>query len=557
MSRGTNYWERVLRYQASRRRTLAMGAAAAGAAAISFACGSSSDSSSNDNGGSSDGQPKSGGTLSVPAIPFVAVLDPHQASQPNVLAIWHNVSHKLVEVDEDLRITDEGAAQSWEQADDVTLIFKLHDGITFQDVDPANGRAFTADDVVYSLERIKTPEARFARRTQFEQIERIEAVDDKTVRLTLKEPYAPILMYLGSMYNMLVCPEAVEKYGSLERPESNVGIGPFILKEYNKESHATLVKNPNYWREGLPYLDGIEITVFADAAPRHAALRAGQLHFSTEEIRYVQDVLRGNPNLTQTETYLGGLIYEFGMNQKTFEPFADLRVRKAIHLVIDRDEMVAAKWGARENGLLAAPVPPPLQPYGLTEEELYEIPGYRKPKDEDIAEAKKLMEAAGYPDGFKVEAKTADQYLPDIEPLIPVLREHLKIDIDLNVLEWGAFKQAEATGETLAFGTGYLVEPEPDATLRLLHHSAGSRNYVGFADPEADRMIEAQAREYDEEARAQLTKEAARYLIDQVAHAWHGGAVTNYRVIQPNVHGVVTPTANFYDRQDYTRVWIG
>lgn len=543
------------------RRRLLAGIGAGAAAAVLAACGGgdkSGESSPAPGGqGAATGggqQPRRGGTLNVPTSPWVAVLDPHQATQPNMLLIWHNISHHLIELDEKLQATDEGAAKSWESPDPTTFVFKLHDGITFHDKQPANGRAFNAEDVVYSLNRISTPEARFARRAQFSRVDKMEAVDPLTVKVTMKEPYVPMLMFLGSVYNVLVNRESVEKYGDLQRAESNIGIGPFMLDRYDKESSATLVRNPKYFRQGLPYLDKVEVTSFADNAPRHAALRAGQLHFSNEQVRFVPELMKSLPRLQQINT-AGVVLYEFGMNHAV-KPFDDMRVRRAVHLIMDRDKMLAAKYGARENGVYAAPVPVPLEPFALTEKELSSLPGYRQPKAEDVAEAKRLLVAAGYPSGFKIGGKTADQYLPDIEPFVPDLKSLLNIEVDLKVLEWGAYKQAESLKETEAFGTGYIVEAEPDANLRLYHHSKGTRNYVNFADAKADELIDRQAREFDAGKRAEICREAGRHLIDQVAHAWHGGASYTVRLIDPKVHGLVTPPASIIDRQDFIKTWI-
>jgi peptide/nickel transport system substrate-binding protein len=546
------------------RRTVLTGVGTGAAALALAACsgGSDSDSGSGASTTGAAGSPgaggenvKRGGTLQVPTSPWVAVLDPHQATQPNILLIWHNISHHLIELNDKLQATADGAASSWESPDPLSFVFKLHQGITFHDKQPANGRAFTADDVVYSLNRIATPEARFARRAQFARVDKIEAVDPLTVKISMKEPYVPMLMFLGSVYNVLVNREAVEKFGDLQRPESKIGIGPFMLEKYDKESSASLVRNPKYFRQGLPYLDRVEITSFADDAPRQAALRAGQLHLSGELIRFVPELLKAKPNLQQIKT-ASVVLYEFGMNQAA-KPFDDIRVRKAIHLVLDRDTMLAAKYGARENGVYAAPVPVVLEPFGLTETELAKLPGYRQPKGEDIAEAKKLLAAAGFANGFKIGAKTADQYLPDIEPFIPDLKQHLNIEVDMKVLEWGAYKQAESLKETEAFGTGYIVEAEPDANLRLYHHSKGTRNYVNFSDAKADELIDRQARELDVNKRAEICREACSYLIEQVPHGWHAGAGYAVRLIDPKVHGIVTPIASVIDRQDYTRTWIG
>lgn len=546
------------------RRRLLAGAGAGAASLLIAACGGDDSEDGGSGGAGSSGQAaatgsgepqaRRGGTLSVPTSPWVAVLDPHQATQPNILLIWHNISHHLIELDEKLQATDQGAAASWETPDPTTFVFKLHPGITFHDKEPANGRAFTAEDVVYSLTRISTPEARYARRAQFSRVSKMEAVDPTTVKITMNEPYVPMLMFLGSVYNVLVNREAVEKYDDLQRAEANIGIGPFMLDRYDKESSATLVRNPKYFRQGLPYLDKVEITAFADNAPRHAALRAGQLHFSTEQIRFVPELEKALPNWQKINT-ASVVLYEFGMNQAV-KPFDDIRVRRAVHLILDRDKMLAAKWGARENGVYAAPVPVPLEPYALSEAELAKLPGYRQPKAEDIAEAKKLMAAAGFAQGFKIEGKTADQYLPDIEPFVPDLKSLLNIEVDLNVLEWGAYKQAESFKETQTFGTGYIVEAEPDANLRLYHHSKGTRNYVNYIDAKTDEMIDQQAREFEVTKRAAICQELSRHLIDQVAHAWHGGSSYSIRMINPKVHGLVTVPASTIDRQDFTKTWI-
>ncbi|MGI8551674.1 MAG: ABC transporter substrate-binding protein [Dehalococcoidia bacterium] len=564
MAEESTYWQQTARSISRRRLVAGLGASAAGLALA--ACGGSTAKPAASPGTTTSGATaagaapvlnvKRGGTFNTPSTLLNAVLDPHQATFPNMLQIWHNISHHLIELDEKLQPTKDGLAQSWEIPDKTSLVFKLYPGVKFHDKPPANGRVMTAEDVVYSLSRISTPEARFARRSEFSQVDKIEAPDAQTVKITLKQPYVPMLMYLGTMYNVIVNKEAVEKYGDLARPESSIGVGPFMLDRYDKESGATLVKNPNYFRKDLPYLDKIEITVFADPAPRQAALRAGQIHFSDEQIRFVPELMKANPKFQQVKT-ANTFLSEFGMNATTVKQFADPRVRQAIFLVLDRDKALAATYGARENGVYAAPVPTLLDPYALSDADLAKIPGYRQPKDQDIADAKKLMAAAGYPDGFKVNAKTANEYKDAIEPFIPDLKQLLGIDVNLQVLEWGAYKQAESLKQVEAFGTGYQVEPEADANLRLFSSSTGTRNYVGFSDAKADDLINKQAAEYDVSARSQIVKDAIRYLIPLAAHGWQFGAAWIYRLSDPKVHGIFTVPANPQDRQDYTRVWIG
>src|SRR6058998_3462017 len=167
-------------------------------------------------------------------------------------------------------------AERWTASKDGTVYtFHLRKGVKFHNKPPVNGREVTADDVKYSLERFM---AKSAFRTRFDPVLSIDAVDRYTVRITLKEPYAPFLNHLAnSTYTAILLREVEQKLGDFNRPEAVVGTGPFMLKSYDKGVRLVFERNPDYHVKGLPYVDGVVIEITPDAATRLSLLRAGKV----------------------------------------------------------------------------------------------------------------------------------------------------------------------------------------------------------------------------------------------------------------------------------------
>ncbi len=557
-----DYWNSRTHTSVTRRRLLGVGAAiGSGLVAFAAACGKGSESTSTESGGPAAGQapaqgqaagePKRGGQLRANMGAQNVFLDPHQTALPSVSWLWGNVSHHLVEIGPDRKVTDEGLAAAWEIPDALTFIFKLHDNIRFHDLPPANGRAMTVEDVIYSIERMRTPQPQFARRALFEPIDRMEALDAKTLKVTLKQPYVPQLFYFGSGWAFIVNRETVEKYGDLKGPEGAIGVGPFILEPgYSKEQGGKLRRNPNYFRPGLPYLDHVDLLVFADAQTAQAAFTAGQLEIlgiNADAKKVISSTNRGVQFMPVSH---GGRRYSIELNWKR-PPYNDPRLRKAIHLALNRQEVVSLGWA--DEGDLLAGVPPSMGDFALPEQELEKMPGYRANKAEDLAEAKKLMSAGGF-DNLEITWHDTKLAIP-LGEIIPPQLTKIGIRSKVVQVEYGAYKTAENNREYAAFMGGYTVDPEPDAVLRLYSHSAGSRNYNDNADPRLDQMIEAQAREVDEKRRAQLVQEAQRYMIEtNLEHLLANGRA--YKAVQPQVRGFVAPPWSDSDRQDLTRAWL-
>src|SRR6476660_8907488 len=135
----------------------------------------------------------------------------------------------------------------------------------------------TADDVVYSLNRVRTDDPRFQNRLLLSSVDKIEAPDKATVRVTTKVPDTTTLVNLAGFSVAVLAPEVVDKAGKFGTPETAVGTGAFMLQEMTVGQSATVVRNPDYWKPGLPYLDSIRSQYFPDSGTTYAAFKAGQI----------------------------------------------------------------------------------------------------------------------------------------------------------------------------------------------------------------------------------------------------------------------------------------
>ena len=173
-------------------------------------------------------------------------------------------------------------AESWEQPNDTTYIFKLRKGVRRQAKPPVNGRELTADDVVFTFQRALTIKGNPIRAV-FEEIDRVEALDRYTVRFTMNQPFA---WFLQSPALVSILPkEAADKEGLFKRPETVIGTGPWMLERYEPNVRLTFVRNPHYFQPGLPYVDAIEVRIDTDtplpSSPRGSVASTTSLPRST------------------------------------------------------------------------------------------------------------------------------------------------------------------------------------------------------------------------------------------------------------------------------------
>lgn len=424
-----------------------------------------------------------------------AGLDPHKVPAAASIRIYGKIYNSLVDMDENGEFQPE-LSESWKQPDDVTYIFKLKQGVKFH-----NGREMTADDVKYSFERILNPDTAAVGRSYFSKVQSVEAVDKYTVKFSLSDPYAPFMAYMTSVYASIVPKEVVEEKGNLM--QTACGTGPFMLKEWIPDNHVTLVKNPSYFMDGQPKLDGIVFHIMPDESSRLAALRTGKVHItklSPQSIPLVKDNKDINIISYQSNEYS-----YLGFNM-TIEPFNNKKVRQAISLAVNRPEIAQTIYGG--NAVVSGPVPPSLKKWSIDVEstEMYQY---------NIEKAKQLLAEAGYPNGFETVI-TAGLYddIRDTAQLLQKQLEAIGIKATIQNLESGQYVDAWKNKNHQMMAGRNGSGSDPDRALGFFFSTKGSANVWGYSNPEFDALTEEAKITVDETKRLELYKKAQEILID-------------------------------------------
>jgi peptide/nickel transport system substrate-binding protein len=400
-------------------------------------------------------------------------LDPHIVTSFSSHRRVDLLYNKLVRHDENLKIVPD-LAESWEIPDNTTYIFNLRRGVKFH-----NGQELTAEDVVFSLNRILDPKTTAPGRSYIASIKSIEALGPYRVKVTLSAPLASFLEGLTSNNCAIVSKAAVEQNGNLQKVEA--GTGPFMLKEWIPDNSMTLVKNPNYFEKGLPYLDKVIFRVIPEQASLLAGVKAG-----TIDIAQIND---GSTVLLAKRDSNLMVMQKPGINVRTFgfnvtrKPFDDVRVRQALSLAIDRNEIVAAaEFGMAQP---TGPIPVGATQWALP---LNKLPYYTP----DIAKAKSLLAQAGFPNGFSFKIVCSNSFEGGLS-VAQVVQNQLKkigVNAELEVVEWGTYidrwtKRDFDSMVELRGGSG-----EPDRFLyRTLHSTGGVNNFL-FKDAEVDKLLD-------------------------------------------------------------------
>jgi peptide/nickel transport system substrate-binding protein len=352
--------------------------------------------------------PRYGGVLHFPAV--IRAFDPTVGYRPELALVWDTLTEweatwYFPEVQRTPMIR-KTLVTDWQMQNPSVWIFKLRQGVKFHNRPPVNGREMTAEDVKYSYELLKD-KAQYSTRAAL--VKSITVLDKYTVRFDLSMPDPKFhLNIVDSLSPVIVPREAVEAPGGLA--ENPVGTGAFMLKEFSPGDGALLVKNPDYYlkdKDGraLPYVDAVRLYFTKDAATETGLFRSKQLDLMrVSTLDQIYALMKTVPDLTlyRVSSYGWG---DYGMSMALDKaPFTDVRVRRALSMAINRD--IVAEVINKGDAALYGPFPWALAGYTKRADYSYANlgPNYRfNPK-----EAKSLLAAAGYPNGFEVELEWAE-----------------------------------------------------------------------------------------------------------------------------------------------------
>ncbi len=437
-------------------------------------------------------------------------------------------------------------AESWEQPNDTTYIFKLRKGVRWHAKPPVNGRELTADDVVFTFQRALTIKGNPIRAV-FEEIDRVEALDRYTVRFTMNQPFA---WFLQSPALASILPkEAADKEGLFKRPETVIGTGPWMLERYEPNVRLTFVRNPHYFQPGLPYVDAIEVRIDTDPASKLAAWLSGQYDFAPEIHMTVQrtdlDVVRRHkPNLQMTE--FTWLISTFAAPKLEVAPFGDVRVRRALHMAVNGTEVIAVNPFGHGHGASNPIVPAALREWAIPIDQL--PPEGRQLYEASPAEAKRLLAQAGQ-SGLKFPVESTGSWGPAFSDVVQAILSQWKkagIETELKLKEGNAFiasSMARTFEKMIITLRGGATTPDP-YLMNLL--PGRPQNTAGVNDPKLNDMILLQRRTFDESKRREIIFDIQRYFSQQAYQLFVSPAARVVSAWEPYVKNFMPNIGNDY-----------
>jgi peptide/nickel transport system substrate-binding protein len=463
--------------------------------------------------------PKTGGVLIGARISDMVGLDPHTSPAFASRRIFELVYNTLVRFDENMAVAPE-LAESWEISDDgLTVTFKLRPGVTFH-----NGDELTSEDIKYNFERILDEETGAVSRSFFVGISEIEAPDPLTVVMKLEGPNAALLNNMANSSASIVSKKLGEA-GELDK--ELIGTGPFKLAEWEPDNFMRFEANRDFFLEGVPLLDGIEMRVIPDESSILAGLRAGTIDWAQIDDPRVAILASGEESLNTTRA--PALSYHlFGLNSAR-EPFTDERVRQAISCAIDRQQIIdVASLG---EGQLTGPVTNPFFGVSPSEYACY---------TPDLEKARDLLAEAGYADGFsfKIMVPSAEPptALADAQSIQSQL-EQIGIEAEIELLELGIYVDRWLAGDMDAWVGLNSGAPDPDFMLYRYWHNTGGLNFVpGWNDPEVDALLDQGKAVTDPEERKAIYAEAQKRLVEAAPWIWTYVGY-EYRPMQDYVKG--------------------
>ncbi len=504
-------------------RAAVLGAGAAAASgllgSVLAACGGSEPAPSP----SASASAVTGGVLKAALTGEPDSLDPQVSQIYTGAQVYDNIFSKLIDLDENQEFYGV-LATKWEQTDELTWVFDLVDNATFQ-----NGEPFTASDVVYTFERIIEPATASGYAPLFSAIESVEAASPTQVVFHMTTSFAPFLTNLANN-GQIVNKKAIEKSGSERKP---VGTGPFKIGEWVQGSHVTLDRYDGYFKEGLPYLDGIDFRFLLVDQGRIDALRSGELDWVDAVPLQQLSSLKTDPDITLVQSTLAGIPDFLAMNTRK-APFDNVAVRQAVALGIDRAQIrAAAYFGAGEDGLLEVP----------TGSVWYNAADNPYPA-RDVEAAKAKLAEAGFADGLTIKYMGLPQY-PELLKTGQVVRDQLKeigITMDIEQVEVSVWFDRFVKGDYQITSAYQERTIDPDNFYSLVLLSGGPINTTFYSNKEVDDLIRQAAEETDQEKRKALYSQVRLKALGDAPLVFVHFETINYAMRKAITGSTINPT---------------
>ena len=467
-------------------------------------------------------------------------------------------------------------AESWDiSPDGLSYTFNIRKGVNWHDKAPMNGRALTAEDVVYNFHRQlglgsftdAGPNPNWpAGNLKGIPFESITATDDSTVVMKLKEPSLPALnIILLDLPTYIMPPEVIEQHGDVMDWRNLVGTGPFMLTDVVDGSSATRTKNPDYWgydpkypQNRLPYVDELKVVVILEESSIFAALRSGKLDYRRWALSLdaVESLRQTNPEIVAHPIWFRSSD-SFAPDVRV-PPFNDINVRRAMQLALDNETAVATYWKGQANAT----------PQGLVGVKGYYIPFEQW--DEEVKQyyrydpeaAEKLLDEAGHPRGadgtrFNTVLNIGPYASSDFAEIAAAYWAEIGVDVEINLLDAGEFNSRVHAGDLEGISGAIAGSLDNPVSNFDDFHSDSEANRGRVQDPEHDAMVDAALGATSIEEQKRLIAEVDMYAIEQHWQIF-GPKSPIYLLAQPWVKGYNGELAlnKWEDWLNFAYLWI-
>ena len=462
---------------------------------------------------------KAGGVLSIYHRDSPASMSIHEEATISTVAPMMAVFNNLAIYDQHVPqnslqsiVPELAASWSWSE-DGMQLQFHLREGVKWHD-----GHPFTAKDVQCTWEmllgRSNDKLRTNPRKAWYQNLAEVTTDGDYAATFRLKRPQPAFLALLASGFSP-VYPCHVSPRDMRSRP---IGTGPFKFVEFKPNESIKLTRNPDYWKPGRPYLDGIEYTIIRNASTWILALGAHQFDRTGPgfvPISLLKEIKSQAPEIScqiaSWNTSRTAII------NRAVPPFDNPELRRAIMLALDRKAFIDI-IGEGQGEIGATMQPPPNGVWGMPAEMLRTLPGYDPDIGKNREQARQIMQKLGYgPDkrlAVTVTTRNVAAYRDPAVILIDQLKQ-IYIDGTLNAIDTTQWYPTVMRKEyTLAFTVTETGLDDPDQMFYENYFCGSERNYTGYCNAEVDRLIDQQSGETDAEKRRQIVWQIERYLAE-------------------------------------------
>jgi peptide/nickel transport system substrate-binding protein len=446
-------------------------------------------------------------------------------------------------------------ATSWAWNPERTrLTLRLREGVKWHD-----GKPFTGADVKCTWDTVagrrnagwrKSP-----RRGWYTNLQEVTTNGEHEVTFVLGRPQPSFVAFLASGLSP-VYPCHVDGRAMRQKP---IGTGPFRVVEFRPNASITLARNPDYWRQGRPYLDGIEWRIIRSRSTRNLAFVAGEFDMTFPydlSPALVRDVQAQAPR-AQCELKPTNVATQLLINREA-APFDNADVRRALGLALDRKALIDI-LGEGQFAIGGQMLPPPHGAWGLSPEDLEGVPGYGGDVEANREEARRIMRGLGYGPDRPLRIKVATREIPSYRDPAVIVIDHLKsifVEGELEILDtsvWYATMGRKAF--TIAVNQWGMGIDDPDVVFYEGFACGSERNYENYCNRDLQARMDEQSAMPDTQARRRLVREIDLALQRDMARPmlFHGaGGTCRY----PHVRGITVGANNIYSHWRMEDAWL-